>query len=121
MDLPESGPSYPEFRLDEQQAVVLGNASERETDPVFICPTPVATARSAIKVSSVSPERWEMTARYPWRRARLMASRVSVTVPIWFSLMRMALAAPSDAFLQVIDIGNENITPPAAACSPIPG
>src|SRR4030042_3388662 len=43
----------------------LAMRSERETDPVLICPTPVATARSAMKVSSVSPERWEMTARYP--------------------------------------------------------
>ena len=29
--------------------------SDRDTDPVLICPTPVATAKSAIKVSSVSP------------------------------------------------------------------
>ena len=33
--------------------------SERESEPVLICPQPVATARSAIKVSSVSPERCE--------------------------------------------------------------
>jgi len=32
-----------------------------EADPVFICPAFVATARSAINVSSVSPDLWEIT------------------------------------------------------------
>ena len=36
--------------------------SERDGAPVLICPQPVATARSAIVVSSVSPERCDMTA-----------------------------------------------------------
>src|SRR5215217_1865707 len=36
--------------------------SEREGAPVLICPQPVATARSAIVVSSVSPERCDITA-----------------------------------------------------------
>src|SRR5262245_6709946 len=35
--------------------------SLRATDPVLICPAFTATARSATKVSSVSPERCEMT------------------------------------------------------------
>ena len=35
--------------------------SVREAEPVLIWPAPVATARSAMKASSVSPERWEMT------------------------------------------------------------
>src|SRR5271156_1696180 len=39
--------------------------SVREAEPVLICPTPVATARSAMKVSSVSPLRWDMTEVYP--------------------------------------------------------
>jgi hypothetical protein len=34
--------------------------SVREAEPVLICPALVATARSAMKVSSVSPERCEM-------------------------------------------------------------
>ena len=41
--------------------------SVREAEPVLICPAPVATARSAMNVSSVSPERCEMTAVYPFR------------------------------------------------------
>src|SRR5271157_2995806 len=35
--------------------------SVREPEPVLIWPAAVATARSAMKVSSDSPERWEMT------------------------------------------------------------
>lgn len=34
--------------------------SVRDIEPVLICPAFVATARSAIVVSSVSPLRWEM-------------------------------------------------------------
>src|SRR6201996_7649083 len=38
----------------------LAMRSVREAEPVLICPTPVATARSAMKVSSVSPLRCDM-------------------------------------------------------------
>src|SRR5204863_254005 len=48
----------------------LATRSVREALPVLICPTPVATARSAMNVSSVSPERCEITAAYPLERAR---------------------------------------------------
>ena len=43
-------------------------------------------------VSSVSPERWDTIAVYPARLAIWMASRVSVRVPIWLTLMRMEFA-----------------------------
>src|SRR3990172_8218085 len=46
-------------------------------------------------VSSVSPERWLTTAPQPASRAISIAASVSERVPIWLSLMRMALAAPS--------------------------
>jgi hypothetical protein len=47
-----------------------------------------------MNVSSVSPERCETNCRYPaWRQIR-MASRVSVTVPIWLSLISEAFAIP---------------------------
>ncbi len=52
------------LRIEEELssgAVYLEMRSVRLTEPVLIWPTPVATARSAMKVSSVSPERWEMT------------------------------------------------------------
>jgi len=42
---------------------LLATRSLRDGAPVLICPAFVATARSAIVVSSVSPERWEITAR----------------------------------------------------------
>ena len=38
----------------------LAMRSVRVALPVLIWPAPVPTARSAMKVSSVSPERWEM-------------------------------------------------------------
>ena len=67
--------------------------SERAGAPVLICPQLVATARSAIVVSSVSPERCEMIAVKPCERASSTASSVSVSVPIWLSLTRIELAA----------------------------
>src|SRR6266540_6432691 len=68
--------------------------SPREREPVLICPALTATARSATKVSSVSPERCEMTVPQPARFASSTASSVSVSVPIWFTLTRTALARP---------------------------
>ena len=50
--------------------------------PVFICPAFVATATSASVVSSVSPERCDTTAVYPFFFANSIASNVSVKVPI---------------------------------------
>ena len=44
-------------------------------------------------VSSVSPERCEMIVSYPLRAASSTASNVSDSVPIWFGLIRMLLAA----------------------------
>jgi hypothetical protein len=46
-------------------------------------------------VSSVSPDRWLMMLAKLARCASDTASRVSLTVPIWFSLTRSALAARS--------------------------
>src|SRR5262249_4500305 len=65
--------------------------SVRDGAPVLICPTFVATARSAIVVSSVSPERCDITAAYPFARASSIVSSVSVSVPIWFTFTRIAL------------------------------
>ena len=67
--------------------------SERQGAPVLIIPVFKPTARSAMVVSSVSPERWLTTAVQPACCAILMASIVSVRVPIWLSLMRMELEA----------------------------
>src|SRR6266446_8632804 len=68
--------------------------SLRATEPVLIWPALTATARSATKVSSVSPERCEMTVPYPARLASSMASSVSVSVPTWLTFTSTALARP---------------------------
>src|SRR3954447_21926934 len=70
--------------------------SLRDAEPVLICPAFVATARSAIVESSVSPERCEITERYPARFAISIASSVSLSVPIWLTLIRIALAIPRE-------------------------
>src|ERR1700756_4941705 len=72
----------------------LAKRSERDSEPVLICPQLVATARSAIVVSSVSPERCEKTVRQPDRCAISTASSVSDKVPIWLTLTSKALATP---------------------------
>src|SRR3990172_2739423 len=65
------------------------------TAPVLIANEPNATARWAIVSSVVSPLRCDITVRYPASFARATVARVSVSVPIWFGLIRIAFAAPS--------------------------
>ena len=84
-----------ELAFDAQQAVVLGHALASGDGAGLDLAGAIATARSAMVVSSVSPDRCETTADQPAPRASSMASRVSVSVPIWLSLMRTELAAPS--------------------------
>ena len=72
----------------------LATRSPRAGAPVLIWPALVATARSAMNVSSglagaiVADHAGESGARC----ARLTASKVSLTVPIWFTLTSRALA-----------------------------
>src|SRR5581483_8673556 len=73
----------------------LAIRSVRLAEPVLIWPAPVATARSAINGSSVSPERCETIEVYPAPAAIAIASRVSVRLPIWFTLIRIEFAMPS--------------------------
>jgi 4-amino-4-deoxy-L-arabinose transferase-like glycosyltransferase len=54
---PPSSSAIPSSRL------YLAVRSERHGAPVLICPAPVATAKSAMNASSVSPERCETTER----------------------------------------------------------
>src|SRR5687767_15667043 len=70
----------------------LATRSLRAGAPVLIWPQLVATARSAIVVSSVSPERCDITDVYADRVARSTVSRVSVSDPIWLTLTRIELA-----------------------------
>ena len=50
--------------------------------PVFIWPAFTATAKSAIVVSSVSPDLCEIIVLYPFSFALFIVSNVSVNVPI---------------------------------------
>ena len=82
----------------------LATRSLRQGAPVLIWPERVATARSAMVVSSVSPERWLMMFAQPWLFARSTAASVSLSVPIWLSLTSRALLTPS-AMPRADDLG----------------
>src|SRR6185436_13675303 len=98
----------------------LQTRSVRLADPVLIWPAPVPTARSAIVASSVSPDRCEMIVPYRASRAILTASRVSVTVPIWFSLTRSALPTPSAMpFLRISGFVTKTSSPTSWTRPPI--
>src|SRR5215217_2782613 len=73
------GPSSSSIR---SSWLYFASRSERDSEPVLICPQFVATARSAMVASSVSPERCDITHAYPARWAVSTASSVSVRVPI---------------------------------------
>ena len=61
-------------------------------------------------MSSVSPERCDTTAVQPARRASAIASIVSVSVPIWLSLIRTLFAAPSvDRPLDPLGVRHEQV------------
>jgi hypothetical protein len=73
---------HAELLFDADQLIVLAMRSVLDTDPVLICPVFMATTRSAMVVSSVSPERWDTTAVNPALFAISIAWMVSVSVPI---------------------------------------
>src|SRR6185437_2521863 len=73
----------------------LAMRSVRLAEPVLIWPAFVATTRSAMNGSSVSPERCDTTAVYPAFAAVCIASSVSVSVPIWFTFTRIELPTPA--------------------------
>lgn len=57
------------------------------------CPVQRPTTRSAMKVSSVSPDRCETMTPQPAFCANLQASMDSVNEPIWFTFKRRQLQA----------------------------
>merc|ERR1712212_1202381 len=61
--------------------------------PVLIWPVDSHTTRSAMKQSSVSPDRWETMVPQPFFLARRWALMDSVTLPIWFTLSSRQLQA----------------------------
>ena len=82
--------------------------SERQGAPVLICPALTATARSAMKLSSVSPDLWRSQSRSrPF--AVSMAARLSLKVPIWFTFTRMAFGSDRIPFKSRASIGDKQI------------
>src|SRR5512137_1311262 len=69
--------------------------SPLEGAPVLIWPALVATQMSLMEVSSVSPDLCDTTHLYLDLAAKDIVSKVSVRVPIWFTLIRTAFATPS--------------------------
>ena len=71
--------------------------SERANEPTLSWPAPQPTARWAIDMSSVSPERAETIVPKPGRAPSSQAALASLTVPAWFTLTSTALTLPSAA------------------------
>mmetsp|Transcript_39509 Transcript_39509/g.86294 ORF Transcript_39509/g.86294 Transcript_39509/m.86294 type:complete len:279 (-) Transcript_39509:3657-4493(-) len=69
----------------------LARRSDLHGAPVLICPARRPTARSAMNVSSVSPDLWETMTPQPAFVASRAASMASDTEPIWFTLRSRAL------------------------------
>ena len=82
--------------------------SPRDASPDFICPAFVATARSAIMVSSVSPLGGDHDAELAVAPAPI-ASSVSVSDPIWFTLTKIALPRRLDPSLEPLGVRDEQV------------
>src|SRR3989338_6359041 len=71
----------------------LANLSPLQGAPLLISPHPSPTARSAIKLSSVSPLLWLTITFHLLSIESLAAANDSVIVPIWFTFSNSALHA----------------------------
>src|SRR5204862_1941812 len=91
---PRKAAASPRSSSMRRSWLYFATRSDRAGAPVLIWPQLVATARSAMVVSSVSPERWLIMQRNPLRCARSTESSVSVREPIWLTLTSSALAWP---------------------------
>mmetsp|Transcript_1513 Transcript_1513/g.5098 ORF Transcript_1513/g.5098 Transcript_1513/m.5098 type:complete len:263 (+) Transcript_1513:1590-2378(+) len=92
---PAYGAEAPSSSSMRSSWLYFASRSDRQGAPVLICPVLRPTARSAMKESSVSPERWDVITPQPAFCAMLTASIASVMEPIWFTLSSSALAALS--------------------------
>ena len=70
----------------------LATLSDLAKDPVLIWEDIVAEAKSAMNVSSVSPDLWEMIVLKFAAFAIEITSKVSVKVPIWFGFTKIQFA-----------------------------
>ena len=92
VERPEKTAFEPSSSSMRMSWLYFSTLSPRQGAPVLIWPVPMATLRSAMKLSTVSPLRWEIMAVQPALRAISIAATVSVRVPIWLSLIRIELA-----------------------------
>src|SRR5262249_9102005 len=74
---PRKAAASPRSSSMRSSRLYFATRSERAGAPVLIWPQLVATARSAMVVSSVSPERCDITLVYAWRVASSTVSNVS--------------------------------------------
>ncbi len=78
-----------------RRRLYFASRSDRVMEPTLMKSPAHPTARSASQSSSVSPLRALTVTLHPARRARLRASRASLSVPIWLTLRSNAVAALS--------------------------
>ena len=71
----------------------LAVLSDLQGAPVLICPVPNPTTRSAMNVSSVSPDLWLTITPMPFFYDNRHASIASERDPIWLTLSRRAVQA----------------------------
>src|SRR5208283_4683697 len=88
---PQAVPSATIFSSMRSSWLYLAVLSPLAGAPVFICPAFIPTAKSDMKQSSVSPERWLTTMFRRFSLHMRTASIASLTVPIWFTFRRRAL------------------------------
>ena len=74
------------------KVTTLAEAVTSITDGSHVALSGFATARCAMVVSSVSPERCHITALKPFSLANLIAAKVWLKVPIWLTLIKMEFA-----------------------------
>ena len=83
---------FPSSSSIRNNLLYLATLSDLAKDPVLIWEDIVAEAKSAMNVSSVSPDLWEMIVLKSAAFAIEITSKVSVKVPIWFGFTRIQFA-----------------------------
>ena len=98
----------------------LATLSDLANEPVLIWDELVATARSAIKVSSESPDLCEIMVLKLFFWAKSITFKVSVKVPIWFSFIRIEFADfVSIPFLSLFSLVTNRSSPTICTFFPI--
>ena len=98
----------------------LATLSDLANEPVLIWDELVATARSAMKVSSESPDLCEIMVLKLFFWAKSITFKVSVKVPIWFSFIKIEFADfASIPFLSLFSLVTNRSSPTICTFFPI--